>query len=71
MAFKFSRQEILPLFLQTRLSVVELSRRAGVAPRTVDRAVNGEKISAGVVDKIAQALGIDAMKFLIAPNAQL
>ena len=70
MAFRFSRQTILPLFLQSRLSVTELARRAGVAPRTVDRAVNGEKVSSKVVDKIATALNIDALKFLVVPNEQ-
>lgn len=70
MAFRFTRETILPLFLQSRLSVAEFARRAGVNPKTAERAVNGEKISSGVVDKIATALNVDAMKFLVAPGTQ-
>lgn len=67
MAFQFTREQILPLFLQSRLSVAEFARRAGVNPKTAERAVNGLPVSSSVVDKIARALNVDAMKMLIAP----
>lgn len=67
MAFQFTREQILPLFLQSRLSVAEFARRAGVNPKTAERAVNGLPVSSSVVDKIAHALNVDAMKMLIAP----
>lgn len=70
MAFRFTRETILPLFLQSRLSVAEFARRAGVNPRTAERAVNGLPVSSSVVDKIARALNVDAMNFLVAPGTQ-
>ena len=70
MAFRFSRELVLPLFLQTRLSVAEFARRAGCNPKTAERAVCGEKVSSSVIDKIAHALGVDAMKLLTMPTAQ-
>lgn len=71
MAFRFSRQLVLPLFLQSQISVRELARRSGVNPRTAERAVNGLSVSSSVVDKVARALGIDGdnvLKFLVAPT---
>lgn len=68
MAFQFTREQILPLFLQSRLSVAEFARRAGVNPKTAERAVNGLPVSSSVVDKIAHVLNVDAMKMLIAPT---
>lgn len=70
MAFRFTRETILPLFLQSRLSVAEFARRAGVNPKTAERAVNGLPVSSSVIDKVACALGVDAMKFLVMPGTQ-
>lgn len=62
--FQFSRELILPLFLQRQISISELAARAGVSNKAAERAVKGEKISASIVGKIAAALGVDAMNFL-------
>lgn len=57
--FRFKRRKILPLFLQKRMTVAELARRAGVANQTAQRAVEGKKVSAVVIGKIAAALNIE------------
>ena len=66
--FRFKRELILPLFLAKRMTMVSLARKARVNFATAVRAVNGLPISSHVVDKIAQALGIDALKFLDTPR---
>ncbi len=62
--FRFTRQKILPLFLQRRMTIAELAHRAGIANKTAQRAVDGEKVSAVVVGKVADALGINALDFI-------
>lgn len=71
MAFQFSREQILPLFLQRRMNITELARQAGINPRTAERAVRGLPVSASVIDKVANALDFDATKFLAEPTAQV
>ena len=65
--YQFSRQKILPLFLQRQISTKQLAHEAGISHRTATRAVNGLPITARVVDKIARALDFDAMTFLDSP----
>ena len=62
--FRFNRERILPYFLQKQWTVAELARKAGVAHRTAQRAIEGEAVAAPLIGKIANALGIDAMEFL-------
>ena len=70
MAFRFTREQILPLFLEQRITTAELARRAGVNPKTAERAVNGYPVSADIVDKISAALKLgDTLKFLTTPTA--
>ena len=66
--FRFQREKVLPLFLGKMTTVFDVARRAGVDSRVVNRAVNGEPISAAGVQKIADALGVDAMEYLEPPN---
>ena len=65
--YRFDRAKILPLFLQRCETVAELARRAGCTAATASRAVNGDKISAANVDKIARALNFNAVDFLVEP----
>ena len=67
MAFRFSRAKILPVFLSKRITTEQLARNAGVAIQTAERAVNGQRISARVVDGIASALNVDAVQYLAQP----
>lgn len=62
--FRFKRERILPLFLSRRMTVAELARKAGVSHTSAQRAVEGEKVAAPIIDKVAEALGIDTMDFL-------
>ena len=62
--FKFTRQKILPLFLQKRMTIAELARRAGISNQTAQRAVDGKKVGAVIVSKVADALGINALDFI-------
>lgn len=62
--FRFSRERILPLFLQTGMTVTELAHKAGVAYQSAQRAVDGEKVGANIIGKIASALNIDPMQYL-------
>ena len=66
--FRFSRQLILPLFLQRRMTISDLAATAGVAYQTAARAVQGLPISAKIVDKVAAALEIDALGYLSPTN---
>lgn len=67
--FKFTRARILPLFLQKRMTVSELSKKAEVNRRTTERAVQGLPVSSKVVDKIAGALEINAIDYLESPQS--
>ena len=62
--FRFNREKILPVFLKKEMTIADLSRKAGVAHRSAERAVEGEAVAAPIINKIADALGIDAMEFL-------
>lgn len=62
--FRFKRERILPLFLSRRMTVAELARKAGVSHTSAQRAVEGEKVAAPIIDKVAEILGIDAMDYL-------
>lgn len=67
--FCFSREKLLPSFLAGQESISQLASRAGCAPRTAFRAVNGLPVSSRCIDKIARALGIDAVEYLVADDA--
>lgn len=67
--FKFDRTKILPLFLEKRITVAELARLAGVAHPSAQKAVSGERVSATIISKIADALGIENVTdFLVEPT---
>lgn len=68
--FRFTREKILPLFLQRQITISELAREAGVAHQSAQKAVNGLPVSANIVNRIAAALGIDAVSYL-APTLNL
>ena len=63
--YQFKREEVLPLFLQKRITVKQLARESGVTEKTVERAVNGLPVQAVVVDKIATALGVSLLDVLV------
>lgn len=63
--YRFKREEVLPLFLQKRITVKRLARESGVNERTIERAVNGLPVQAVVVDKIATALGVNPLDVLV------
>lgn len=65
--FRFSREKILPMFLQRGITITELARQAGVCSKSAYRAVNGLDVSAPVVSKIAVALNSDALDLLANP----
>lgn len=66
--FKFDREKLLPLFLAKRMTVAELARKSGVAHQSAQKAVDGERVSATIISKVADALGIKATEYLIAPS---
>lgn len=63
--YQFKREEVLPLFLQKRITVKQLARESGVTEKTVERAVNGLPVQAVVVDRIATALGVNLLDVLV------
>lgn len=63
--YQFKREEVLPLFLQKRITVKQLARESGVTERTVERAINGLPVQAVVVDRIATALGVNPLDVLV------
>ena len=62
--FRFNREKILPVFLKKEMTIADLARKAGVAHRSAERAVEGVAVAAPIINKIADALGINAMEFL-------
>lgn len=62
--FRYKRAKILPHFLQKGMTIAQLAREAGVSHRSAQRAIDGEKVAAPIIAKVADALGIDAMEFL-------
>lgn len=62
--FRFSRERILPYFLKQGMTVAELARKAGISHASAQRAVEGEKVAAPIIAKVADTLGIDPMNFL-------
>ncbi len=65
--FRFKREKIMPLFLERQMTVKAFARETGVSFCTAERAVQGQKISSRVVDKICKGLNIDALDFLVPP----
>lgn len=63
--YQFTREKILPLFLQRRITLRQLAKEAGVSEKTVDKAVNGLPITAVVVSRIADALGVAPLDVLV------
>ena len=61
---RFNREKILPVFLKKEMTIADLARKAGVAHRSAERAVEGVAVAAPIINKIADALGINAMEFL-------
>ena len=51
--FRFNRALILPLFLSKGMTVTELAHKAGVAYQSAQRALDGEKVGANIIGKIA------------------
>ena len=66
--FRFDREKILPVFFQKKWTTYELARRAGCGHHSAFKAVNGERVAAPVITKVAAALNVDAVKFLAAPS---
>ena len=62
--FRFAREKILPLFLEQKMTVAELARKAGIANASAQRAVEGKKVAAPIIAKVADALGIAPMDYL-------
>lgn len=62
--FRFNRERILPYFLKQEMTVAELARRAGISHASAQRAVDGKKVAAPIIAKVAETLGIDPMEFL-------
>lgn len=62
--YRFKRELILPVFLATQWTTYELARRAGVGFRAAFNAVNGKRVGADIIAKVAAALGIDPMEFI-------
>lgn len=62
--FRFNRERILPLFLKQKMPVAELARKAGIGQNSAQRALEGKKVAAPIVAKVAAALSIDPMEFL-------
>lgn len=63
--YQFTREKILPLFLQRRITLRQLAKEAGFSEKTVDKAVNGLPITAVVVSRIADALGVAPLDVLV------
>ena len=63
--FRFNRTKILPVFLSRRVTVASLAKAAGCDISTANRAINGGRIHAKSVASIADALGIEAVDFLL------
>lgn len=61
---RFSREKILPLFLAMRITVAELAKKADVSHKSADKAINGKKLAAPIISKIADALNINAVEYL-------
>ena len=62
--FRYKRELILPHFLQKRMTVAELARKAGISHQSAQRAVEGEAVSAVIIGKVAEALDFNAMDYL-------
>ena len=68
---QFKRKEVLPIFLKRRITLKRLAEEAGVTEKTVERAVNGLPITAVVVDRIADALGVDPLDVLVESGIEI
>lgn len=63
--YQFKRAIVLPLFLKRRITLKKLAREAGVSDLTIKKALDGQFITAAVVDKIACALGASPLDILV------
>lgn len=69
--FKFDRERIMPYFLKQKMTVGELARKAGIAHTSAQRAIEGEKVAASIIAKVADTLGFDPMDFLEARKSMV
>lgn len=63
--YQFKREKVLPLFLQRRITIKQLAKEAGVSEKTAEKAVNGLPITAVIVSRIADALGVAPLDVLV------
>lgn len=69
--YQFAKVKILPIFLKRRIPIYQLANKAGVCKKTAQRAVDGLPITAKVVDRVARALGIAPLDFLIEGSEEI
>lgn len=62
--FKFNRAKILPRFFAMGIPIAKFAQKANVSFYTAERALQGERVSAPVINKISRAMEIDAVEFL-------
>ena len=62
--FRYERAKILPHFLKQGMPVAELARKANISHQSAQRALEGKNVSAVIIARVANALGIDPMEFL-------
>ncbi|MBR0061086.1 MAG: helix-turn-helix domain-containing protein [Selenomonadaceae bacterium] len=63
--YQFTRSKVLPIFLERRIPIKQLAKEAGVSEKTAEKAVNGLPITAVVVARIADALGVAPLDVLV------
>ena len=62
---RFNREKILPLFLSRGITMQELGRLAEVHATSAKRAINGARVTAPVIGRVARALRINALDYLL------
>ena len=62
--YRFSREKIMPLFLEMNITLKALAERAGLTLQAVGNALSGGRMQAPTANKIAKALEVDVLDLL-------
>lgn len=68
--YRFNREKIFALFLSKQITTNELARLARISHKAAARALAGLPVTAPVVARVAKALNVDALLFLLPFNSE-
>ena len=63
--FRFKREKILPLVMETDMSIADLARASGISHKATGYAISGKPVTITTARQICAALKIDPLEYLV------